>query len=227
MTRGFTLGTFLLLALSTHVAVGQDDLKAPETLQDKASYGIGLTIGGNLKSDGLQVSVKYLARGILDAMTGKKPLIDPEVAKKAIEPFAREMAAKVAADNKTAGAKFLAENKKQPGVITLPSGLQYKVLKKGNGPSPKATSTVSTHYHGTLLDGTVFDSSVRRGEPAQFPVNRVIAGWTEALQKMKVGDKWILYVPSDMAYGANPPPQSSIGPNSTLVFEVELLQIVQ
>ncbi len=124
---------------------------------------------------------------------------------------------------KKAGEDFLAANAKKPGVKVLPSGLQYKVLKSGNGPSPKATDTVKTHYHGTFINGKVFDSSVERGEPVEFPVNGVIKGWTEALQLMKVGDKWQLFIPSDLAYG--PDGQGPIPPNSVLVFDVELLGI--
>ena len=131
-----------------------------------------------------------------------------------------------AAEQQKNAAVFLANNAKQPGVKVLTSGLQYKVLKTGNGPSPKATDTVSTHYHGTLVDGTVFDSSVQRGTPAQFPVNRVIPGWTEALQLMKVGDKWQLVIPSKLGYGDRGSPPV-IPPSATLIFEVELLDIVR
>ena len=128
--------------------------------------------------------------------------------------------------NKQQGAAFLAANKSKPGVKTTASGLQYKVLKAGNGPTPKATDKVRTHYHGTLIDGTVFDSSVQRGEPAEFPVSGVIRGWTEALQLMKVGDKWQLFIPSELAYSARGA-GGVIGPNSTLVFEIELLEILK
>ena len=123
------------------------------------------------------------------------------------------------------GEEFLKENEKKEGVKTLPSGLQYKVLKEGEGKSPKATDTVSVHYRGTLLDGTEFDSSTKRGEPAEFPVNRVIKGWTEALQLMKEGAKWMLYIPASLAYGERGTPGGPIGPNETLIFEVELLKV--
>ena len=135
-------------------------------------------------------------------------------------------AARGAADkNKKEGDAFLAANKAKPGVVTLPSGLQYKVIKEGTGQTPKATDTVTTNYRGTLIDGTEFDSSYKRNEPTSFPVNGVIRGWTEALQKMKVGSKWQLFIPADLAYGPNPQPGSPIGPNSVLIFDIELLGI--
>jgi len=137
------------------------------------------------------------------------------------------MAGKAAVSNKLEGEKFLAENKKQPGVTTLPSGLQVKVLKQGTGPKPKATDTVTVHYEGKLIDGTVFDSSLKRGEPASFPVNGVIAGWTEALQLMPVGSTWQLVIPSNLAYGENPRPGGPIGPNAVLTFQVQLIKIGQ
>jgi len=135
------------------------------------------------------------------------------------------MAGKAAASNKVEGERYLAANKTRPGVVTLPSGLQYKVVKQGNGPKPKATDTVTVHYEGKLIDGTVFDSSLKRGEPASFPVNGVIAGWTEALQLMPVGSTWQLYIPSELAYGERPRPGGPIGPNAVLTFEVQLLKI--
>ncbi len=135
------------------------------------------------------------------------------------------MAGKAAAANKVQGEKFLAENKTKPGVTTLPSGLQIKVLKQGNGPKPKATDTVTVHYEGKLIDGTIFDSSLKRGQPASFPVNGVIPGWTEALQLMPVGSTWQLFIPSNLAYGEHPRPGGPIGPNAVLTFEVQLLKI--
>ena len=135
------------------------------------------------------------------------------------------MAGKAAAGNKVEGEKFLAENKDKPGVTTLPSGLQYKVSKQGTGPKPKATDTVTVHYEGKLIDGTIFDSSLKRGEPTSFPVNRVIPGWTEALQLMPVGSTWQLFIPSNLAYGEHPRPGGPIGPNAVLTFEVQLIKI--
>src|SRR5262249_48515331 len=130
-----------------------------------------------------------------------------------------------AAEDQKAGEAFLAANKSKPGVVTLPSGLEYKIVKEGTGPKPKATDTVSCNYRGTLVNGTEFDSSYKRNEPAEFPVGRVIKGWTEALQLMPVGSKWELYIPANLAYGEHGPPGSGIGPNETLIFEVELLGI--
>jgi FKBP-type peptidyl-prolyl cis-trans isomerase FklB len=204
-----------------------------EGVKDKASYAIGWNIGNSLKDEGADLNADAIVRGLLDALQGKKAMLPPDQLRPALEAFQRELAAKqearmqvLAEKNRKEGVAFLEANKTKPGVKVLPSGLQYKVLKSGNGPSPKLTDKVKTHYHGTLIDGTVFDSSVERGEPVEFPVGGVIRGWTEALQLMKVGDKWRLFVPSELAYG----PQGAggvIGPNATLVFEVELLEIVQ
>ncbi|MGE3820886.1 MAG: FKBP-type peptidyl-prolyl cis-trans isomerase [Isosphaeraceae bacterium] len=234
-----------LVAVSA-LAVGQDTKKAapkaatpapapPAGLADlksQASYGLGLSLGRNLKAQAVEIDPEVLARGLRDGLTGAKALMTDEQIQAAMTEFqnqlnARRMAEMKAAatKNDAAGKAFLAANKSKPGVRTLPSGLQYKVLKEGTGAIPKATDTVSTHYKGTLLDGTVFDSSIERGEPLSFEVNGVIAGWTEALQKMKVGSKWQLFVPANLAYGENPPQGSPIEPNSVLVFEVELLGI--
>lgn len=227
---------FFAITLVSLVACGQETpnnaLPAPvyKTTLDQASYGIGINIGENLKADGLEINVEALAQGIKDAFANAKPRLDQAQIAAALQAFQQEMQAKSAARAKVAGEKnlgegraFLAANKTKQGVVTLPSGLQYAVLKQGNGPSPKLTDTVRTHYHGTLLDGTVFDSSVEREEPATFPVGRVIRGWTEALQLMNVGSKWRLFVPSELAYG--PQGQGPIGPHAVLVFDVELLGI--
>jgi len=197
-----------------------------ETTRDKASYAIGLSIGQNMARQGLDLSANLLARGIADALQKRDPLLTPQQLQAAMQAFQREMAAKQNAQgvkNKADGEAFLAKNKQKKGVTTLESGLQFEVLKNGSGPRPKETDTVRTHYHGTLIDGTVFDSSLD-GEPATFGVGGVIAGWTEALQLMNVGSKWKLYVPSDLAYGENGF-GGSIAPNTTLIFEVELLGI--
>lgn len=135
------------------------------------------------------------------------------------------MASKAAASNKVAGEKFLSDNKSKQGVVTLPSGLQYKVLKTGDGPKPKATDSVTVHYEGKLIDGTIFDSSIKKGEPISFPVRGVIPGWTEALQLMPVGSTWQLFIPSNLAYGEHPRPGGPIGPNAVLTFEVQLIKI--
>ncbi|MEY2559404.1 MAG: FKBP-type peptidyl-prolyl cis-trans isomerase FklB [Verrucomicrobiota bacterium] len=199
--------------------------------KDKASYSIGHDIGTTFKKQNIELSLDALVAGMKDALAGKEPVLSKEERDKTLEAFQKEMmekqaaASKEAADkNAAAGEKFLAENKKKEGVKTTASGLQYKVLKEGTGPSPKETDTVVTHYKGTLLDGTEFDSSIKRNEPATFPVNRVIKGWTEALQLMKVGSKYQLFIPSSLAY-AERGAGREIGPNSTLIFEVELISI--
>lgn len=215
-----------LLAVTAHAA--DPSLK---TQKDKVSYSIGLDIGKNLKNQGIEIDSNLLAKGIQDAVSGGKPMLTEEEVQGVMTQFSQEMQSKMAAKSKEAGDKntkegaaFLAENKKKKDVVTLPSGLQYKVITAGKGKKPKATDTVTTHYRGTLIDGTEFDSSIKRGEPASFPVTGVIPGWTEALQLMPVGSKWQLFVPPNLAYGprgAGP----QIGPNATLVFEVELLSI--
>lgn len=227
---------FVAIALFSLVACGQENPEgalpalAYKTTLDQASYGIGINIGQNLKEDGLEINVDALAQGIKDVLTNVKPRLDQAQLAAALQAFQQEMEAKSAARGKVEGEKnlregkaYLAANRAKQGVVTLPSGLQYIVLTEGNGPKPKLTDTVRTHYHGTLVDGTVFDSSVERKEPATFPVGRVIRGWTEALQLMNVGSKWRLFVPSELAYG--PQGQGPIAPHAVLVFEVELLGI--
>lgn len=224
-------------------AVGQDTPKvktaapaaAPSPLKDlkaKASYGFGLVVGKNMKTQELDLDPEVFSLGIKDALAGGKTLLTDEQVQEVMQAFQQQHAAKRMEVAKAAGGKnqkdgetFLATNKTKPGVVTLPSGLQYKEIKKGTGKTPKATDTISAHYKGTLLDGTEFDSSYKRGQPATFPVNGVIKGWTEALLRMKVGDKWQLFIPAALGYGANPPPGSNIGPNSVLVFDIELLGI--
>jgi len=210
-----------------------------KTLKQKVSYGIGLNIGRNMKEQGVEIETLLLVQGLRDALSGAKPqLTDAELQaamnafqrdlerKRAMQRIEKDPKLKAAAEkNQKEGQAFLAKNAQVKGVKTTPSGLQYQVLKSGKGPSPKATDQVTTHYHGTLIDGTVFDSSVDRKQPATFGVNRVIAGWTEALQLMKVGSKWKLVIPSKLAYGLTPRPGGPIGPNAVLVFEVELLSI--
>ena len=220
------VGIFLLVP-ALLCAQGKDPIK---TQKDKVSYSIGLDFGKNMKSQSVELNLDILLRGIRDGLAEAKPaLTDPEM-QECMTTFQKEMMAKmqekqkvVGEKNKKEGEAFLAQNKKKQGVITLPSGLQYKVIKDGIGKTPKLTDTVTTNYRGTLLDGKEFDSSYKRGQPATFPLNGVIPGWTEALQKMKVGSKWELYIPSNLAYGENGP--GTIGPNATLIFEVELLEV--
>jgi FKBP-type peptidyl-prolyl cis-trans isomerase FklB len=206
---------------------------APELKSDKEkiSYSIGMDIGGNLKRGSVEVDPDLVARGLKDSYVGGKTLLTEDQARQAIADFQKTLAAKqaetmkiLAEKNKADGEKFLEENAKKEGVKVLPSGLQYMEVTPGQGKSPKITDNVTTHYKGTLIDGTEFDSSYKRGQPATFPVSGVIAGWTEALQLMKEGAKWQLFVPSKLAYGERGAGQL-IGPNAALVFEVELISV--
>ncbi|MCE5332282.1 MAG: FKBP-type peptidyl-prolyl cis-trans isomerase [Bacteroidales bacterium] len=193
---------------------------------EKVSYALGLSLGNNLLSSGIDhLDYAKLARGIQDVLEHNKPEISYQEAQAVINEFFEAVQAKASEGTIKAGKDFLAENGKRPGVVTLASGLQYEVLTEGKGAKPKASDKVKVHYHGTLIDGTVFDSSVNRGEPATFGTTQVISGWVEALQLMPVGSKWKLFIPSDLAYGAQGAGQA-IGPHTTLVFEVELLAIV-
>jgi FKBP-type peptidyl-prolyl cis-trans isomerase len=195
------------------------------------SYMLGQNIGSDLRENQVAIDLQSLIAGVTDGLNGAKSRLSDAQLAACQQRFSEEMRSKAtnrmqqaAEQNSKQAAAFLAQNAKQPGVQTTPSGLQYKVLAQGNGPTPALTDTVRCHYRGTLIDGTEFDTSIG-GEPAEFPVNRVIPGWTEALQKMHVGDKWQLFVPGDLAYGPQPPPGSPIEPNSLLIFEVELLGV--
>ncbi|MCX4291731.1 MAG: FKBP-type peptidyl-prolyl cis-trans isomerase [Odoribacter sp.] len=193
---------------------------------DQVSYCLGLSIASNLISSGVKtINAEAFNDAMATVFEGKMPEINPDKANKILQDYFEKIQNEKGNNAKAAGEKFLAENKTKEGVHTLKSGLQYKVLKEGKGAKPKATDTVKCHYEGRLIDGTVFDSSIRRNEPAEFPVNGVIAGWVEALQLMNVGAKWQLYIPSELAYGAHGAGQS-IGPNETLIFDVELLDIL-
>ncbi|BCR03822.1 outer membrane protein MIP [Desulfuromonas versatilis] len=200
-------------------------------MKDKISYSIGLNIGKDFKENGMDIDADILAQGIRDVMAGGELLMNDQEIQETLMAFQQEAVAKqqekmnaLATENLKAGEAFLAENSKKEGVVTLPSGLQYKIVTEGAGKSPAAEDTVTVNYRGTLVDGTEFDSSYKRGEPATFPVNGVIAGWTEALQLMKEGAKWELFIPSSLAYGERGAGRV-IGPNSALVFEVELLKV--
>jgi FKBP-type peptidyl-prolyl cis-trans isomerase FklB len=203
-----------------------------KTQKDKASYAIGLNIGKSMHKDSVDIDPSILLRGLRDGLAGSKPLLTDDEARAAMVTLQSEMRKKQEAKmlvqgeaNKKEGEAFLADNKTKDGIVTLPSGLQYKILKEGTGPKPAATDTVVCNYKGTLLDNTEFDSSYKRGQPATFPVSGVIKGWTEALQLMPVGSKWQLFIPSELAYGARGGPGGGIGPNATLFFEVELMSI--
>jgi len=199
------------------------------TTPEIVSYGIGRQMGDQLASDPFEgMSAQAVAAGLIDTLEGKESPISNEQFQKAFEEINAIMQAKQAEAAKIAGEAgetFLAENAKKDGIMVTDSGLQYEILTEGTGDKPAAESVVSTHYHGTLIDGTVFDSSVERGQPAEFPVNRVIPGWTEALQMMPTGSKWRLYIPQDLAYGAQGS-GGKIAPYSALIFDVELLEIV-
>ena len=226
MKRFIVILSASLLALPLF---GQDKSPQLKDQKDKVSYSIGLDIGTTLKRQLIDVNAELLNKGIQDGLSGNKALLTDEQMKETMAAFQKDMMAKQAAAKKATGEKnaaegkkYLAENKAKEGVKTTASGLQYKVLKEGTGPSPKATETVKVNYRGTTIDGTEFDSSYKRGEPATFPVNRVIKGWTEALQLMKPGGKYKLFIPSNLAYGPGGA-GGDIGPNATLIFEVELL----
>jgi len=202
-----------------------------KTQKDKFSYALGMKMGANLHKQSVPVDPAILARGLKDGLAGGKTLLTDEEAQAAIMEVQKDMREKQQAKmkeegeaNKKQGDAFLAENKGKDGVKTLPDGLQYKVLSEGTGPKPSPSDTVSVNYRGTLINGTEFDSSYKRGQPATFPVSGVIKGWTEALQQMPVGSKWQLFIPADLAYGERGA-GADIGPNSTLIFEVELLSI--
>jgi FKBP-type peptidyl-prolyl cis-trans isomerase FklB len=214
-----------------HTATGTKLPLALKTDKDKVSYAIGVNIGKSMRKDTVDVDPAIFSRGMKDAMAGGKLLLSDDEIKATLTKLQtdlrarQEVAMQEAGEiNKKAGDDFLAQNKTKEGVVALPDGLQYKILKEGNGPKPAATDSVVCNYRGSLIDGTEFDSSYKRGQPATFPVNGVIKGWTEAVQLMPVGSKWQLFVPADLAYG-NRGAGPDIGPNATLIFEVELLSI--
>ncbi|UCD46411.1 MAG: FKBP-type peptidyl-prolyl cis-trans isomerase [Deltaproteobacteria bacterium] len=203
----------------------------PKSENDKISYSVGYQVGGDFKRQGVELNPNLLVKGVQDAMSGAKPLMTQQEMNKTLVDLKRKVVTaqreeqkKAAAKNLAEGKKFLEGNARKEGVTTLPSGLQYKVIAKGTGASPKRTDNVTVHYKGTLIDGTEFDSSYKRGKPATFRVDGVIAGWTEALQLMKPGAKWLLFIPPNLAYGERGA-GSRIGPNSALVFEVELISV--
>ena len=193
---------------------------------DKVSYCCGLSIASNLLSSGVNtINTEAFVDAIRTVYAGQMPEIKPEEANQILQDYFNKLQNERGKAAKEAGEQFLKDNKSKEGVVTLKSGLQYKVISTGNGAIPKSSDTVKCHYEGRLINGAVFDSSIRRGEPAEFPVNGVIAGWVEALQLMPVGSKWQLYIPSDLAYGPHGAGQA-IGPNETLIFDIELLDIV-
>jgi len=230
-----------LVATGLALPVAAQDSKAPPPaaagppIQDplaQAAYAIGLNLGMSLRRDGVDMDPRMILRGYQDGVAGAKPALSDDQMKAAVNQLQasvqasrQEKAAKAAEKNKADGAAFLKANAAKPGVVTLPSGLQYQIVKAGTGPMPKADDTVYANYTGTLIDGTVFDSSQSHGGPASFPVSGVIKGWTEALQRMPVGSKWRLFVPPELAYGDRGAGNGAIGPGAVLVFDVELVSI--
>ena len=220
----------VILSFSCNDAISDDT--SMNTTMDSLAYAIGVQMGMNFENDELSLNTTLLKAGIDDYLAGNSKLSDVELQEVFAE-FQKVMNEKrvqiqndKASVNLEKGEKFLAENKKRKEVTETASGLQYEVLKKGDGPKPQESSTVKVHYHGTLIDGTVFDSSVQRGEPIDFPLNGVIPGWTEGVQLMNVGSKFKFFIPSKLAYGAQGA-GASIGPNETLIFEVELIEIIK
>lgn len=192
---------------------------------DKISYALGLSIGNNFRASGIKgLEIDDFIKGINDVFNEAKPAIAFDEAQRLLQAYFKDLQSEKFEMNKQVGEEFLRINKEKRGVVTLPSGLQYEVLKTGDGQKPGPNDKVRCHYHGTLIDGRVFDSSIERGQPAVFGVSQVIRGWTEALQLMNVGSKWRLFIPSDMAYGAHGAGEA-IEPNMTLIFDVELLGI--
>ena len=218
-----------IMLLAGHVNAGDNATLKNE--KDKVSYSIGLNIGNNFKSQSVDINTDVLLKGIKDALSGSKPSMTDKEIQETMTAFQKEMTAKQAErakvlgeKNKKEGEAFLAANKKKEGIKTTSSGLQYKVIMSGNGAKPKTTDSVTVNYRGTLIDGTEFDSSYKRGEAANFPLNGIIPGWVEALQMMPVGSKWQLFLPSSLAYGERGSGRE-IGPNAALIFEVELIAI--
>lgn len=229
MKYNFIVGLFLSLLLVS-VTVAQKN-SAPKTDKQKVSYTIGISLAKDFKAKKIDVDPQMILQGLQDELGGKKLQMTEQEMEATMQKFQQEMMAKMEKEQKEEGAKnrkggeaFLAENKKKPGVITLANGLQYRVIKMGSGPKPTAQQTVKVHYRGTFIDGKEFDSSYKRGQPIEFPVNGVIRGWSEALMLMPVGSKWELFIPPDLAYG-DAGAGGTIPPGATLVFEVELLDV--
>ena len=222
--------TTLAVALFFSISFAAETPKI-ENENDKVNYSLGYQIGGDLKREGVELKSELVVKGIQDAIAGTNPLMTPQDMrivlvdlKKRIEKAEREKFVKDSIKNLAEGDAFLSENAKKEGVQVLPSGLQYRVVREGSGAAPKATDTVTVHYRGTLIDGTEFDSSYKRNTPASFQLDRVIRGWTEALQLMKEGAKWELFIPAKLAYGERGA-GTGIPPNSALIFEVELISV--
>jgi FKBP-type peptidyl-prolyl cis-trans isomerase FklB len=208
------------------------ETKELKTEKEKLSYSMGFATGTQMKRQSIEVDSEVFTKGMMDVISGGQPLMTEQQIQETLMNFQKELQMKQAVKvkeqgekNKKEGEVFLADNMKKEGVKTLPSGLQYKVITEGKGKKPTENDTIEAHYKGTLIDGTEFDSSYKRGQSATFPVKGVIKGWTEALQLMNTGSKWQLFIPSNLAYGEQGAPGGSIGPNATLIFEVELISI--
>jgi FKBP-type peptidyl-prolyl cis-trans isomerase len=224
-------GWIIVFLVGLALGATAQDTATLKTPKDKQSYALGMDLGNQFRRMSIEVDPDLFSKGLKDSLSGSKTLLTEEEVRSAISELQAEAKRKIAearksgaADNKVAGEAFLAQNKNKEGVISLPSGLQYKILKAGSGLKPTVEDTVVCNYRGTLIDGTEFDSSYRRGQPATFPVKGVIKGWTEALQLMPVGSKWQLFIPPNLAYGERGT-GDLIGPQATLIFEVELISI--
>lgn len=226
----FVIFSSLIIGQEVKNDTKQNDIPKLITKQQKYGYALGIDLGTNFRMQYIDVDLDALMLGIKEGIAAQRNYMTEEEFNQTVDQFQAEqrelyekMKKEIGDKNKAEGQKFLEENKKKEGVIVLPSGLQYKVLKSGSGPSPKATDKVTAHYTGRLINGKVFDSSIERGKPFTTELNRVIKGWTEIMQLMKVGDKWEVYIPSELAYGENG--AGTIEPNSVLIFEIELLGI--
>src|SRR6187401_2566809 len=214
-----------ILLISPLISIALEAQKPTKNATDSLSYSLGVLVGTNLKSGGFSdINLEIFQQGLNSAMKGEKSMITTEKCQEIVQNYSKEKEMKMGSANRTAGEQYLAKNKLRKEVTTLPDGLQYEIMKAGDGAKPKDTDNVLVHYHGTLMDGTIFDSSVDRGEPIEFPLNGVIKGWTEVLQLMPVGSKWKVYIPYQLAYGDRSP-GGSIQPYSMLIFEIELLAI--
>ena len=218
----------LMIGLAASIvfsSVSAQKKKVPVTEKEKVSYSIGINLGKNFEMQGIDVDPNMLLLGIKDILSKKTPAMTDKDMEETMMNFQKNLITKIADKNKKEGTAFLEANKKKPDVVTLPSGLQYKVISMGNGPKPGATQTVKCNYRGMLINGKEFDSSYKHGAPAELPLDHVIKDWTEGIQLMPTGSKWEFYIPSDLAYGEQGEPRGGIGPNAVLVFEVELLEI--
>lgn len=224
--RGLTILVMAMIVSLNSFAQRESKVKL-KTEQDSLSYAMGVNLIKSLQGQGLEaIDPEVMAEAMQDILDENTPAISEQEAQMFVQAYMQKMQELEMQRNLDEAAAFFEENAQKEGVVTLPSGMQYKILQEGTGPKPGPQSTVKVHYHGTLLDGTVFDSSVDRGQPIDLQANRVIKGWQEALQLMPEGSKWMLYIPQELAYGANPRPGGAIKPYMALIFEVELIEIV-